>query len=296
MNLRSFDLNLLVILDALLDEAHVSRAADRLGLTQPTTSVALQRCRHLFGDELLERGRGTMYLTSKAEALRMPLKSLLAEVVDLIDPADVPLAEIRQTLRITIMTDYPALFVVAPLQRELQRTAPGIDIVLQPWHGTDAARAALLDGSSDLAFSVFPPSVDDLHRQEVLIEHYVIAMRAGHPAAEAFGLEAWLAYPHVIVSGRSDARTQVDPEFETRGLSRRVGFVVPTLQMVPALLESSDMMAMVPSRVLRNFTGLVSFPPPIPIADFPLHLAWHRRRAKDPGLQHVAAILGELLR
>src|ERR1700756_5383646 len=103
MNLRSFDLNLLVVLDALLDEAHVSRAADRLSLSQPATSAALQRCRHLFGDELLQRGRGTMTRTPKAEALRAPLKSLLTGVVELIDPTDVPLAEIRQTLRITIM-------------------------------------------------------------------------------------------------------------------------------------------------------------------------------------------------
>jgi DNA-binding transcriptional LysR family regulator len=296
MNLRSLDLNLLVVLDALLDEGHVSRAADRLGLSQPATSAALQRCRHMFRDELLERGHGTMYLTPKAEALRAPLKSLLTGVVDLIDPSDVPLAEIRQTLRIAIMADYPALFVVAPLQQELQRTAPGIDLVIQPWHGTNAARAALLDGTCDLAFSVFPPSDDDLHRQEVVIEHYLIAMRAGHPATDAFDLKAWLAYPHIIVSGRSDRRTLVDTELVARGLSRRVGLVVPTLQMVPALLEGSDMMAVLPSRVLRNFGGLVSFPPPIPISSSPMHLAWHRRRARDAGLQHVAAILAELLR
>ena len=296
MNLRSFDLNLLVILDALLDEAHVSRAADRLSLSQPATSAALQRCRHLFGDELLQRGRGTMSRTPKAEALRAPLKSLLTGVVDLIDPADVPLAEIRQTLRLAIMADYPALFIVAPLQKELQRTAPGIDLVIQPWHGTNVARAALLDGTCDLAFSVFPPSDDDLHRQEVLVEHYLIAMRAGHPAANAFSLETWLAYPHIIVSGRRDTRTPVDSELVARGLSRRVGLVVPTLQMVPPLLEGSDMIAMVPSRVLRNFGGLVSFPPPIPVSGFPMHLAWHRRRAKDAALQHAAMILGELLR
>ena len=296
MNLRSFDLNLLVVLDALLDEAHVSRAADRLSLSQPATSAALQRCRHLFGDELLQRGRGTMSRTPKAEALRAPLKSLLSGVVDLIDPADVPLAEIRQTLRLAIMADYPALFIVAPLQKELQRTAPGIDLVIQPWHGTNVARAALLDGTCDLAFSVFPPSDDDLHRQEVLVEHYLIAMRAGHPAAEAFSLEAWLAYPHILVSGRKDTRTPVDSELMARGLSRRVGVVVPTLQMVPTLLEGSDMIAMVPSRVIRNFAGLVSFPPPIPVSGFPMHLAWHRRRAKDVALQHVAMILGKLLR
>ncbi len=296
MNLRSFDLNLLVVLDALLDEAHVSRAADRLGLSQPATSAALQRCRHLFGDELLQRGRGTMSRTPKAEALRAPLTSLLAGVVDLIHPSELPLAEIRQTLRLAIMADYPALFIVAPLQQALQRTAPGIDLVIQPWHGTNVARAALLDGTCDLAFSVFPPSEDDLHRQEVLVEHYLIAMRAGHPAAQAFSLEAWLAYPHIIVSGRRDTRTPLDSELVARGLSRRVGLVVPTLQMVPTLLEGSDMIAMVPSRVLRNFGGLVSFPPPIPVSGFPMHLAWHRRRAKDVALQHVATILGELLR
>ena len=73
MNLRSIDLNLLVILDALLDEAHVSRAAAKLNLSQPATSSALDRCRHLFADPLLERGKGGMRLTPKAEALRDPL-------------------------------------------------------------------------------------------------------------------------------------------------------------------------------------------------------------------------------
>ena len=294
MNLRSLDLNLLVVLDTLLDEAHVSRAADRLGLSQPATSAALQRCRHLFRDELLERGRGTMHRTPKADALRAPLKSLLAGVVDLIDPSDRPLAEISQTLRLAIIADYP--FVVAPLHEALQRTAPGIDLVIQPWLGTDAARTALLNGDCDLAFSVFPPFNDDLHREEVLIEHYLIAMRAGHPAAEEFDLEAWLAYPHIAVSGRSDTRTPVDADLADRGLSRRVGLVVPNFQMVPALLEGSNMMAMLPSGVMRNFGGLVAFPPPIPVSGFPMHLAWHRRRAGDAALQHVAAVLGELLR
>ncbi|CAH1666341.1 DNA-binding transcriptional regulator, LysR family [Hyphomicrobiales bacterium] len=294
MNLRSLDLNLLVVLDALLDEAHVSRAADRLGLSQPATSAALQRCRELFRDALLERGRGTMHLTPKAESLRAPLKSLLAGVVDLVDPPIVPLSEIRQSIRITT-ADYPALFVIPPLQQELQRSAPGIDVVIQPWHGADAAQAALVDGSSDIAISVLPPAEDDLHREELLTEHYLAAMRAGHPAAEAFDLEAWLAYPHILVSGRGDTRTPIDAELARRGLSRRVGLVVPNFQMVPSLLLGSDMIALVPSRILPDFEGLASFPPPLPVAGFQLHLAWHRRRAKDAALQHVARILASLL-
>ena len=295
MNLRSLDLNLLVILDALLDEAHVSRAADRLGLSQPATSAALQRCRELFRDDLLERGRGTMYLAPKAETLRAPLKSLLAGLTELVDPPQVRLADIRQVLRIS-MTDYPALLVVPPLQQELQRSAPGIDLVIQPWHGADAARVALIDGSSDLAVSVFPPAEDDLHRQEVMVEHYVVAMRARHPAAKAFNLKTWLAYPHVLVSGRGDNRSPLDAELASRHLSRRIGLVVPTFQMVPSLLRGSNMIAMLPSRVVADFSGLVSFPPPIKAAGFSLHLAWHRRRAKDAALQHVATILAGLLR
>jgi DNA-binding transcriptional LysR family regulator len=295
MNLRSLDLNLLVVLDALLDEAHVSRAADRLGLSQPAASAALQRCRHVFGDELLERGRGTMRLTPKAQALRAPLKSLLADVTDLVDPPQVALCDIRQTLRVT-MADFPALIVVAPLIRELQGSAPGVDLIIQPWHGADVARAALIEGSSDIAISVFPPTEDELHIEELVYVRYVVAMRADHPAAAAFDLETWLAYPHILVSGRGDTRTPFDAELAKRGLSRRVGLVVPDFQMVPAALLASDMLAMLPERVVPEDDSLAFLAPPIPVEGFPLHLAWHRRRANDIALQHVAGFLSELLR
>ena len=96
-------------------------------------------------------------------------------------------------------------------------------MVVQPWHGAEAARTALIDGASDLAISVFPPTEDDIHREELLTEHYVVAMRAGHPAASRFKLEKWLRYPHIIVSGRGDTRTPLDAELARRGLERRVG-------------------------------------------------------------------------
>ena len=295
MNLRSVDLNLLVALDALLEEAHVSRAASRIGLSQPAMSAALQRCRHLFADELLERGHGIMRLTPKAEALRAPLKSLLAGVGDLLAPAAVPLTDIRQTLRV-IMADFPALYVIGPLQRQLQETAPGIDLVIQPWHGAPSARAALLDGGTDIAVSVFPGDDEELHREELFEESYRVAMRKGHPAEKDFDLDSWLAYPHILVSGRGDTRTPLDAELAHIGRKRRVGLVVPSFQMVPDLLRGSDMIAMLPSRVLPFAGDLVSFHPPTQVSGFPLHLAWHRRRANDPGLRHVAELLAGLLR
>ncbi|WP_286897025.1 LysR family transcriptional regulator [Achromobacter sp. UBA2119] len=294
MNLRSLDLNLLVILDALLDEAHVSRAADRLCLSQPAASAALQRCRHLFGDELLERGRGTMRLTPKAECLRAPLKSLLSDVADLVDPPEVPLIDVRQSLRISI-ADYPAVFVIPRLLRALGESAPGIDLVIQPWRGAEAARAALIGGATDIAVSVFPGEDEDIHSKKLLEEKYVIALRRGHPALPDFDLDRWLAYPHILVSGRGEARSPLDTQLARMGRKRRVGVVLPSFGMVPDLLRGSNMIAMLPSRVVPAAGDLAVLPPPIAVSGFPLHLAWHRRRDRDRALQHVAGLLAWLL-
>lgn len=294
MNLRSIDLNLLVILDALLDEAHVGRAADRLGLSQPAASSALQRCRYLFNDPLLERGRGNMRLTLKAEKLKAPLKSLLTGVHKLVEPAEIPLSQIRQTLRLS-MADYPALFVLGRLHRELQATAPGIDLVTQPWSGPGSAKAALTDGTTDIAISVIHGDDSNIHRETVLDEHYVIAFRAGHPAANNFELDQWLKFPHILVSARGERSGALDIELAKMGRSRRVGLVVPGFAMVRELLTGSDMIAMLPSRVAALYDDIVIHSPPITVEGFSLQLAWHRRRANDTGLQHVARLLTSIL-
>ncbi|MCI1678319.1 MAG: LysR family transcriptional regulator [Ewingella americana] len=294
MNLRTLDLNLLVVLDALLDEAHVTRAADRLCMSQSATSAALARCRSLFNDPLLERGRGTMRLTPYAQTLRAPLKSLLGNVVELINPPSVPLDQIQQTLRIT-MADYPALFVIGPLMQTLQASAPGINLVIQAWAGADSAKTALLNGSTDIAVSVFPQVEEELYCKTLLEEEYVVAMREQHPAAANFDIDGWLAYPHIVVSGKGENTTPVDAALAQRGLSRRVGLVLPNFQMVPPLLSRSDLMALLPSRVVPLTQGITALPLPVPVAGFPLHIAWHQRRSQDIALQHVAEILGQLL-
>ncbi|WEX07863.1 LysR family transcriptional regulator [Chelativorans sp. AA-79] len=295
MNLRSIDLNLLVVLDALLEEAHVSRAADRLGLSQPATSSALERCRHLFRDALLERGKGGMRLTPRAESLREPLKNLLAEVQAVIAPPQIPLSELRQTVRV-LMADYPAVFVVGPLHERLRESAPGIDLVVETWRGAEQALDMLAKGAIDLAASVFTTHDAALRREELLREHYVVAMRRDHPAAPGFDLESWIAYPHVLVSGRGHMTGPLDEALAARNLARRVAVVVPNFSIVPQLLEGSDLIAMLPSRCMpRERDCLAAFEPPIAVDGFPLHLAWHKRRDGDQAVQHVAGILRELL-
>ncbi len=292
MALRNIDLNLLVILDALLDEGQVTRAASRLGLSQPAASSALERCRHLFADPLLERGAGGMRLSPKAEALREPLKRLLAETQALIDPPAPDIAGIVQTVRV-IMADLPAFGIAARLYSTLRHSAPGLQLVVMAWHGAEAALDAMAKGQADLAVSVFPAVENSFVCREILFEHYVVAMRQEHPAAAAFDLEQWLAYPHVLVSGRGEAKGALDETLARQGRSRRVGVVVPNFLMVRQLLLASDLIAMVPSKalVLEGQEGLAVFAPPLAVEGFGLHIAWHKRRDQDLAARHVAGLI-----
>lgn len=293
MNLRTLDLNLLVILDALLDEAHVSRAAERLGLSQPATSAALERCRGIFGDTLLERRGGAMKLTAKAEALREPLRAILGGVHDLIDPAEPELASIDRVVRL-IMTDYPAVVLARTLLPALHATAPGINLVILPWHGGGDAAERLRRQDADIAVSVIPSDDGDVRRSQLVYETYRVVMRRGHPAAAAFDLESWLAFPHVVVSGRGDRRTPLDDVLLGLGRQRRIGIVVPSFIMAAPIAADSDLMAMLPTRCVPRDDAYVAFDPPLAIGGFPLHIAWHRRSDGDVAIQHVAGLIREL--
>lgn len=295
MNLRSIDLNLLVVLDALLDEAHVSRAAKRVGLSQPAASSALDRCRQLLNDRLLERAPGGMRLTPKAEALKAPLRDLLASVSHLIGAEPPPLAEIRQTVRIA-MADAPGVMVAPRLYAQVGRSAPGLDLTLLPWRGLPVALDGMTKGEIDLAVSVLPPPGASFRRRELFREDYVVVMRRDHPAAANFDLDRWLAYPHVLVSWTGEAAGDLDETLARLGRARRVGIVVPSFLMVPPLLETSDLIAMLPRRTLpADADAFTVRPPPIPVEGFPLHIGWHVRRDQDVAVRHVADVLERLL-
>jgi LysR substrate binding domain len=117
---------------------------------------------------------------------------------------------------------------------------------------------------------------------------YVVAMREDHPAAQGFTLEAWLSFPHIVISRRGEARTALDSELAPRGLRRRIGVVVPTFRMVVPLLRCTAMIGMVSEKLVGRTSGLAIFKPHVAVPDISLSLAWHRRRKKDSALRHVA--------
>ncbi|MFC0407343.1 LysR family transcriptional regulator [Roseomonas elaeocarpi] len=294
-DLRGIDLNLLVILETLLEEAHVTRAARRLGLSQPAASNALDRLRHQFGDRLLRREGGVLRPTPRAEALRAPLGEALRALRGVLNLSAPPLAEARQVVRILI-ADAPAAAMLPELQNRLTATAPGVTLALLPWAGAADALARLSRGDVDLVASVLPPLEPPLRGRLLLEEHYLVAMRADHPAAAGFDLAQWLNHPHVVVSGHGATETPLDALLAARGLSRQVGVVVPSFLLVAPLLARSDLLAMLPSRCVPAEAGFAVRPLPLPVQGFRLDLAWHERRAEDAVVMHVAGLMSEALR
>ena len=137
-NIRHVDLNLLVAFDALYDTGNVSRAAERLSLTQPTVSGMLSRLRELFADPLFVRTRHGVLPTPRADALRSPVKALLADVEALVQPETFDPATADVTISISA-NDYMQLALIVPLVAKLRERAPGIRVAVMsgiPFSGT----------------------------------------------------------------------------------------------------------------------------------------------------------------
>lgn len=238
-----------------------------------------------------------MRRTPRAEQLRGSLKALLADVQALVDPPDIPLAEIRQTIRFAT-SDQIAALLLPGLFAALAHTAPGIDLILPPWRGAAGVTEDLLRGEAGLALSLFEQDVPGLSRRLALNEHYAVFMRPDHPAADGpLDLDRWLSFPHIVVSGHGDRRGSVDMHLERLGKARRVGLVVPSFQIVPGMLRATDFIATLPGHSLLtdDRKRLVTRAPPLPIPGFPMHFAWPSRSNGDKALMHVMETLAGLL-
>jgi DNA-binding transcriptional LysR family regulator len=297
MNLRSIDLNLLTVLEALFEEAHVTRAAERLGMSQPAVSNALERCRRLFDDPLLVRGAGNMQLTPKAQRLRAPLRRALGELAELVSPTQPSLGELHQTVRIA-MPDFPANVVGAPIYRAVTESAPGIRLVFHPWLGGTSALDDLARGAVELVFTTMSCQGASIRKLTLIQGKYVVMMRRDHPAAADFTLEQWLAHPHVQISSSGDSDGVVDQALARIRRHRRIGIVVPNFQMVPPLLAESNLIALLPHRcVPPDDSRFVVFDPPLQLSEnLEARLAWHARHDNDPGVQHVAKIVASAIK
>ncbi|MDF2792967.1 MAG: LysR family transcriptional regulator [Pseudomonas orientalis] len=285
-DLRRVDLNLLVILDALLSEQHVTRAAERLHLSQPAVSHALARLRDLLGDPLLVRQGGALIATARALELATPLAEALGQVQALLAPNRFDPASAKRRFRVA-MSDYSAAIFLPGLVRLLRREAPGIDLQI-----IQASREGMVDGvlngDLDLAAGVFPDMPAELRTTPLFEEHYTCLIdRDSLPKTGVLDLPAYLSRPHVLLEMRGSGTPEIERALAAIRERRHVAISLPHWGVAPQLIQGTDLILTVSSRGLLNIdqAHLISVPPPFQIPSFAFELAWHARRGGDTGLQ-----------
>ncbi len=285
VDLRTFDLNLLVALDALIAEASVSGAARRVGIGQPAMSHALGRLRALFGDPLLVRTGATMRPTARALELAAPVARVLEEIrrTVLADQVFRPEREAR-VFRLGA-SDYVMAAILPGLLALLSEAAPLARLVAAPL-ARDEAASRLANGGTDVAVGYYPDSFGTLARETLFHEDHVCLFDArACGVTPPLTLDAYLALPHFLVSSRGDFTGTVDAELAATQHTRFVQLSTPSFLAIPFLLRGARAVAVVPSRLAlhcRDAIGLAVSPPPAPIAGFDVDMVWHRRTEADP--------------
>src|SRR6478752_797491 len=284
MNLNSLDLNLLVVLDALLLEGNVSRAAMRIGLSQPATSHALQRLRDLIGDPLLVRTGARMELTPRAQALRAPLAQALDQVRALFIPDNFDAARSERQFRL-MMPDLAVELLMPPLMEKITKAAPNVRIDVVPWRGP-AIFSAEFARTIDLVISI-GDAFKGFHRQRLYTDGDALAVRRGHPAAAKLKKrEAFLAARHVAVVIRGQNEDLIDSWLRAKGVDRRIALVVPGYIEALHVTARTDLVAFVPRRLIAALAKQLSLVTVTPAFDPGIdeqHMFYPTRAQMDPG-------------
>lgn len=284
MNLNSLDLNLLTALDALLREANVSRAAMRIGLSQPATSHALQRLRDIFGDPLLVRTGARMELTPRAQALCAPLAQALDQVRGLFITDAFDAARSERPFRL-MMPDLAVELLMPPLMEKVTRLAPNVRIDVVPWRGPAIFHAEFAR-TIDLVISI-GNAFRGFHRQLLYTDSDALAVRRGHPVgAKLKRPETFLAARHVGVIIRGNSEDLIDTWLRPKGIERHISLVVSGYLEALHVAARTDLVAFVPRRLIAALSkqlGLVTVTPPLDPGIDEQFLFYPTRAQMDPG-------------
>lgn len=279
MDAKRLDLNLLVTLEALLEEQNVTKAAARLHLSQPAVSAQLNRLRDEFADPLLVPARRGMTPTAKALELAAPLRQALDQVRAAVaenrsfDPA-------KAELIVAIAcTDYLQAAVLQPLILALRTLAPGVRVALR---NLDVARleAQMVRGEVDLALMTPQAAPPGLRTRHLFDERYVLIGRRNHPRLRArMTVREFAQLEHVIVSLHGGGfATPVDEALAALGHRRNVVLSAASFLFVPGIVSQSNFVALVPQRLVHGLTdALKQVDCPFPVAGFAVAMVWHER-------------------
>ena len=286
LDLRNFNLNLLVALDGLLAERSVTAAARRARVTPSAMSHSLAELRERLDDPLLMRSGRKMVLTPRAEALLGPLHKVLVDMERLLvggttfDPA-----RANRTFVIAA-PDFLATLLLPPLLQAAAREAPGISLEIVP--SARRGNAWLLEsGELDLAMGAIVEDAPGIRRSDLCTEGFVCAVRKGHPAIDGvLTLRSYVDTPHLMITlGDDRGPTWIDQALARQGKKRRVAAQVRYFMAAPLVVARTDLIMTGPSMLIRYFAELVPLQvldPPIALPTYPEEAYWHERFDQDP--------------
>ncbi|MQY21660.1 LysR family transcriptional regulator [Nocardia macrotermitis] len=281
-HIERVDLNLLAPLAALLEERHVSRAAEVAGMSQPAMSRALQRLRDTLGDELLVRTPGGYRLTPRAERVQRQLRAVLPRLERLFAPEEFDPAQAAETFRVA-GTDYSLVFAPTLFQRFF-RESPRSTLHFRTWH--DAIYDDLDRGVVDLVFVARSGPTPTLHTEHLFDDRFACVMSADHPLAERpeITLEEYLDATHVVVGTTGEHQTAIDRRLEEFGTRRRAGLTVPYHSLAALSVLGNHLILTLPTRLLTEQPTdprIRILPAPKEIRPLHYQMAWHPRLDGD---------------
>lgn len=281
-DVAQLDIRLLLAFEALMAELSVTHAATRVGLTQQGLSGQLARMREVFGDPLFVRDGAGISPTPRAEALLPLVRQALASLQTLTDSPTFD-ARILDGVITLAATDYAIELFLPALLKKLRMEAPLLKLAVRPVN-TATLTADMRERVIDLALAVPQFIQPGLQSAELFSETYVGAVRHDHPLASSpVSIDAFCAYAHLLVSpNRGDFHGPTDDALAKLGRRRDVALVVPSFSVVGAILEASDLIAVLPRRLAQHaWHQLHLFEPPIPINGFSFCAFWSDRLAAD---------------
>ncbi|OUL20726.1 LysR family transcriptional regulator [Nostoc sp. RF31YmG] len=297
INLANIDLNLLVVFDALMSERHVTRAGERLGLSQPATSNALARLRKLTNDDLFVRTNAGLQPTPLAIALAQQIQPALRQIQTALSREQNFDPTTSDHLFAIGMTDYVEFTVLPLLLERLERVAPNIKIQIRS--GDRQHLLSLLDaGEVDLICGLFPEQIAWHEAQLLFQERYVCVCRQDHPLiGDSLSLEDFVAAAHLLVSIQEDMVGRVDKLLAEKNLSRHITISIPHFLVAPSILARTNLIATLAERVAQAFANsqnLKVLPCPLPMQGFSVFMRWHRSTRDRAAHTWLRGIIAEV--
>lgn len=289
-----YDLNLLPIFVTLMEERSVTRAAERLGITQPALSNALARLRLMLQDQLFVRERYGIQPTPIALELAPVIAEALAKIDDaVLGQQDFNPAEAERLLTIA-PNGYVEVALMPAIVARLRVEAPGIRVRLTPF-GTDLTETGVISGTTALAIGRFVNPPDNLVVQHLMDEGLACIVRADHPEiGDALTRETYERMKHVNVLPPGRLRAGLFQALDQQGLRREVAVSVTNFLAVPEMIAVTDYCATLPALICRRLADdrrLKVLPAPADLGTFPVEMAWHVRYRHDPAHRWLRALI-----